>query len=118
MAIKFIDTTAEYAEIVIISRSDWEFPDDTYATVELVVFPDDTGSIPNLTDSTPDAVAYCVSGTFEEVAESIASMFDTGFTWTYQPNNQDIYVVETFAVGGGLYDVEVRNNGAVVWDND
>lgn len=117
MGFSLIDTDLEEAEVVVISRSDWDWPDDTHATVEMVVFPDATGLIPDLTDTTPDAIAFRVSGTFENVANSVASMFDTGFTWTYQPNNQNIYVVETFALGGGIYDVEVSHNNTVVWDN-
>jgi len=117
MAMELIDTVQGRAEIIVFSRSDWDLPDDTHATVEMVVFPDASGSVPDVTDSVPDAVAFRVSGSFEDVAESIASMFDSGFFIWMQWNNTTIYTVESTMIQGGSYDIEVRENNSTLWTN-
>lgn len=118
IAIQLIDTDEDFAQIVIISRSDWDWPDESVATVEVLAFPDSTGWLPSLTDGTPDAIAFRVSGTLVDVAESIASISDTGFTWTHvSTTTNSTYVFSTEPlVGGGFY-TAVRVDNAIVWDN-
>ena len=112
MALSLLDTDIEYIEVVIVGRSDWEWPDNNFAAVEVLAFPDASGYLPDLADSEPDAVAFLVSGDLADVADAIARMFVDGFIWqdTYDGSE---YVVEA----DGSYYVEVREDDNVVWNN-
>lgn len=116
MALSYLDTDLGTVQVVVIARSDWEWPDNTAADVELVLFADESGDIADPTDTVPDAMAYRVTGTWEEVANSIASMFDSGFTWSTAFGTAT-YDIESEQIDDDTYYVTVTSGSAVLWSN-
>ncbi len=121
LAISLLDFTNSYAEVVVVGRSDWDWPDNTLASVEFMVFPESTGSLPDYIAGEHGAVAFRVSGSFTDVANAVASMFDSGFYWATEwstGTGEVLYEVESTMLDVDTYLVEVIADGEVVWTNN
>jgi hypothetical protein len=116
LALSLLNTDDNYLEVIVVSRSDWEWPDNTSAFVECLAFPDDSGSLPSPLDSTPDAMAFRVSGSLEDVASAVSYMFEDGFTWE-TTFGQDVYSIISERVDDVTFAVSVLKNGTLVWSN-
>lgn len=108
IAMERLDTGRNSISVYVISRSDWEWPDNGSGSQLAGLFFGDP------TDNTPDAAIFRVRGTFEEVTDSLGAMFIDGFTWqgTFDGYNID---VEIFPIGEGLYQGLFFLDGELVW---
>ena len=116
MALSVLNTDDNTLQVVIVSPSDWEWPDDGAAVVECLAFPDATGSLPSPLDGTPDALAFCVTGSISDVANSVSAMFKDGFTWE-TTFGSDTYEVTSQRIDNQTFAVSVFKNGTLIWTN-
>ncbi len=108
MVLESFDTDLNNVSMYIVSRADWEWPDNGSGSNLVGFFFGDP------TDNTPDATIFRVRGTFEEVSDSIGAMFIDGVIQQGTFDGYD-YQMEIFPIGEGLYQGLFFLDGELVW---
>lgn len=107
VALNKLDVDDNYIDIMMLARSDWDWPDDsTGAQVEWLLFGDPS-------DTVPEAMAIRVSGTIEQVSDAMAGVFIDGFTWNATMNGSDVDIIST--PSGSSFVVTAFVDGQLVW---
>ena len=108
MALERLDTDLNYISMYVISRSDWEWPDNgSGSQLDALFFGDPT-------DSIPDATIFRVRGSLEEVTDSIGAMFTDGMIWS--DTHGDIEIdLDIFPINDDRYQGFLYLDGVLVW---
>jgi len=91
-------------KIMMISRTDWEFPDNSNGSVLEYYF------LRDASDSVPDAMVLQLSGSFQQVADSIKSFYDGPFTMSTE------YDGSAVLISGNQSSVTFSVDGVVLWE--